>query len=348
MTPDGVIAVDTFGHYWQYDFISALFIPYQPVVKDEISNLPPVADRCTEEVRPRPFAREVVIGRHQFVAGDVIALGRVVVHGWVQGAVTSVNDRVIVARTGQVDGDIRAPEIEIRPGGIVSGEQTILTPVQAPLSLVEGNIGWLLLTFGLLLLVSSFLVTALMPRQLDTVSRCVEQHRWRTFVWGVLTLLVFFPVVLAVAVVSLIGLVVAPLVPLVCFLGIAMGMTVWGRQFGDSLLKRLRVRTVSPILSSMLGIAVWLSLWGSGFWMIRHGGPVTQATVTVVLAVLALLTAFPLLTGLGAALLTRFGFRSYVLLAAELSGGTRAPQPTPPPVPEAPPTIPRSGYVPTV
>ncbi|RME24341.1 MAG: hypothetical protein D6800_08830, partial [Candidatus Zixiibacteriota bacterium] len=60
LTPDGVIAVDTFGHYWQYDFISALFIPYQPVVKDEISNLPPVADRCTEEVRPRPFSREVV------------------------------------------------------------------------------------------------------------------------------------------------------------------------------------------------------------------------------------------------------------------------------------------------
>jgi len=347
LSSTGVIAVDTFGNSWQYDFRSAVFIPYQPVIRDDLPFSEPVADRCTEQLTPDAFSREVLVGYNEFVETDIIALGRVIVNGWVQGSVTSINGKVLVNRSGQVDGNIRAPEIEISSGGVVSGEQTVTTPFQVPVSLLEGNLIWIVMGTGLLILLTGFLIVSLMPTQLRTLGDCIHRYRWRTFLLGLASMVILFPVVITVSIVSIVGLVITPLIPLAYFFGMCMGFVKSGNRLGHHLLSRIGVREPALASASFVGLSLLTIAWVLSVWLSQAAGPMIQAIGTILLVLIALYTALPLFTGLGASLLTRFGFRQYIGLQEQQIHAQSAPAPAPPPIPETPPSIPgvRSGRI---
>lgn len=340
LSSTGVIAVDTFGNSWQYDFRSAVFIPYQPVIRDELPFSEPVADRCIEQLTPAAFSREVLVGYIEFVERDIVALGSVIINGWVQGSVTSINGKVLVNHSGQVDGNIRAPEIEISSGGVVSGEQTVTTPFQVPVSLLEGNLFWIVLAVGLLIFITGFLIVSLMPSQLQTLGDCIHRYKWRTFGLGIASLVILFPVMLTVSIISIVGLVITPLIPLAYFFGVCMGIVYSGKQLGNFLLSRFGVRKPALASASFVGLSLLTITWVLSVWLSQAAGPMIQAIGTILLALIALYTALPLFTGLGASLLTRFGFRPYIGLHEEQLSAEKAPAPAPPPIPETPPSIP--------
>ena len=139
LSPDVVIGVDTTGQVWRYDFDQAAFeksssIP-TPGGARESENLP-VEVRCTDEIRVKPFERRsVTVGVDEFIDGNITVYGRVTIRGWVKGNVVSIMGPVTVYEGSQVDGDISAPEISVRRGGIVQGRQIITDKLDLPESI---------------------------------------------------------------------------------------------------------------------------------------------------------------------------------------------------------------------
>ena len=173
LTPEGVIAYDTAGERWYYDFEERLFVAgYPPTGEgpsdfdagiDDLDQLAPVQERCTNEKRIQPSHKKVTISWDEFVDGDVITFGPVTVHGWVRGGIQSYKGRVLVAESGQVDGDIRAPDIVVKPGGMVGGEIHRDESMEAFTDIVIRSFStdgiWIVFGFTVFLLAIGFIVT---------------------------------------------------------------------------------------------------------------------------------------------------------------------------------------------
>lgn len=63
---------------------------------------------------------------------------RVIVHGRVKGCVTA-NESVEVGRTGHVVGDIKAPKIVVRDGGVIDGRCEMTMPLVATAAIPESQ-----------------------------------------------------------------------------------------------------------------------------------------------------------------------------------------------------------------
>ena len=330
LTRDGVIAVDTYGHHWQYDFTVDRFIPYQPAAVGMVEGPDDIAARCTTLVQPPAFARRVTVEATQYVDGDIIALGTVIVNGWVRGSVTSVNGAVIVGASGQVDGDIHAPIIELQPGAVLGGQRIQTSPFEAQLSLVEGNAAAIVIVLTALLMLAAYLIVTLMPDRLDAVERCMTAHRWRTVVWGVLALVVVFPLALLLTLVSVVGII---LTPVACFLAIAMGVVAETRRIGRRLLRLSSRGRTADTVAALSGTLILMAFWWLAVWLTRSSGPVLQALGAVLLTVAVLVSLLPVLSGLGASLLTLYGFRPYEAGHETPAVAAEAPPPAPPETP---------------
>ncbi|MEE8577853.1 MAG: polymer-forming cytoskeletal protein, partial [candidate division Zixibacteria bacterium] len=138
LSDEGVTAVDTAGNDWYYDFTVGTFVTgvlrdgseqRGPEGREDTGDYPAIEVRCTEEISFKPLVSSALVGYDEFVDDDIIAYGRVTIKGWVKGDVTSIGKRVLVASSGRVDGDIAAPEIIVKEGGIVRGEQIIADEV---------------------------------------------------------------------------------------------------------------------------------------------------------------------------------------------------------------------------
>ena len=72
------------------------------------------------------------IGQFGWVHGDIRSTGPVLVSGRIDGEISS-DTQVRVLSTARIEGTIRAPSIEIRPGAIVNGtfdSQSASTPLK--------------------------------------------------------------------------------------------------------------------------------------------------------------------------------------------------------------------------
>ena len=349
MSPEIVIARDSFGNWWQYDFTSDDFIPFRP--EDRIENFltEPVEERCIKLKKVRtPIAGDVLVDFDEYVEGNIIALGKVVVSGWVKGNVNSINGEIIVTRSGQVDGQIKAPQIEVRSGGVVSGETIFTQRFDLPIELLAKYGREIVVGVSIFFLFGCFLLVSLMPRQLKTFGACVTEYRLRSVMIGLFTVLVIIPICIAVFVLTVVGLVLVPLVPLAGIVAIGMGLVCFGDRIGRNVLKQFNTETESMMLPTMIGIFLLSLLWFAAAWMVMASTALLQAFGVVLLFSVALYTCYPALAGLGASLLTGFGFRAYVGTHSGAAGNIDAPAPAPPPLPESPPTItPSSGPAPS-
>jgi len=351
LSEEGVTAIDTAGSEWYYNFEDGAWAPGNlpegsaddgsvsrvGLTGDEI----PVKERCTNEKKVKPFERSVWVGYEEYVEGDIIAYGRVTIKGWVKGDVKSVRKRVLITKSGRVDGDVEAPTIIVRDGGVVLGE---IKEVGLPLELddiartfsADGLI--IVLSFTVSLLLFCFLTVSLMPRQIRNFSLCLYQHKVKSFLLGLLFLFLMTPI-MALVMITIIGLPLVPLVPLAYLIAFGLGIVVFGNMLGRQFALRYMGGEKSMLLQSTLGIILLMSLWFVVALLMGAGNDVSYGFGIFFLVVSILFTSFPILAGVGTAILTHFGFKEYHIYTdgQEQPGASHVPAPAPPPIPNGPP-----------
>jgi len=339
LTREGVIAYDSLGDRWQYDFDSDVFVPARalPERAPEIV-IDPVEIRCTEELKIEGYPkRSVLIGYDEYVNGDIVAFSRVTVKGWVKGDVQSISRSVVVTESGQVDGDIKAPEIIVRDGGIVLGKQVISTKIELPVKSITYDFIVVIIVLTAFFLLAGFLVVQLMPRQLENFQSCMCRHRVKTFLLGFISSL-FFPIVIAVLAVTIVGLIVVPLVPILYIVAVAFGMISFGYNIGRMLAKRFFNIERGQLFQVLLGIVTVMGLWLLASIFMSPQSDVANGFGIFFLVISIIITTYPVFSGVGAALLTRVGFRQYVSFADKMQEqGVQSP--APPPIPQEPPIM---------
>lgn len=339
--PDGVMAIDTADQEWHYDFDLEMFTPdnggtetYQTELLHYTYDLP-VAERCVVPRDVQPFETKILIREDEYVAGDVNAWGKVIVKGWVQGDVIS-RERVVVRSTGQVDGDIEAPQINVRPGGIVLGEQRTkeLPEFSAPFS-ASGLV--VVLSLAGLVFFFCLIMSSLMSRQSSNIENCLATYRLRTFFIGLLSIFLL-PVAIVVVAITIVGIVITPLVPILFAVAMVQGIAVYSGIIGKALSRRLFGSERTSLVRMLLGLALLTSFWLVVAILLGSGDEVSQGFGVFFLVVSIVITAFAMFSGIGAVILTRFGFRKYASWRDRQSGdsGGSAPTPAPPPIPNTP------------
>jgi len=201
LTEEGVIAVDTAGYEWYYDFEYSSFVAgFQPigdaagevfVPGSEYGNIP-IEERATIRKRLKQFELgSVTVREDEYVAGNIISFGKVTVKGWVKGSITSA-DRVLVTETGYVEGDIKASRVVKKDGSVILGE---ITETTMPLDIETFTPGLghkFLLVMSIVtavFLLFGFLIFTLMPGQVATMQSCILKHTGRSTGLGLILIL---------------------------------------------------------------------------------------------------------------------------------------------------------------
>ncbi|MDH3938737.1 MAG: polymer-forming cytoskeletal protein, partial [candidate division Zixibacteria bacterium] len=267
LSDEGVVAVDTAGYDWYYDFDRGRWeagIPEPdevPPPQDDfgIGGQDPIAERCTVEKWIKPFeTRPVMVGYDEYVDGDITVLGRVTIKGWVIGNVRSLDKRVLITETGWVDGDIQAPKVIVREGGFVGGD--ILEEdfdLSSPFS-VAGII--VAASFTGLLLLSALLVITVAPRHTENLCNCIENSKAKTFFLGFLLWLVM-PLLMVLVTITIVGAFVIWVVPLAYVAASILGMIAFGNMVGRVLSRQLLAGEKGRLFQTLVGILLTMSLW---------------------------------------------------------------------------------------
>ncbi|MCD6249527.1 MAG: polymer-forming cytoskeletal protein [candidate division Zixibacteria bacterium] len=353
LSPEGVIAFDSADNKWIYDFELEQFVEDdrdqdetggQRETGSREERVDPVEVRCVEEkIVDLPALRAVYVGRDEYVDGDVLASGRVTIKGWVKGRVQSFNKTVLVTATGQVDGDIKAPEVVIKPGGVVLGEVVESPRLDIPIDRFDDQLAtegiWVVFAFTLTLTLIVFLTSSLVPRKMTNLTDCVCQYPVRSFLLGFLFLILMPAIVLLVAV-TIVGILVVWLVPIAYLVALALGMGISGFQITGPLMRRHFGMNLGSVAISLSGVLMYMVAWAVVALLLgsdRDGSSGYHGLGVFMLVISILGTIYPFMTGIGAAVLTRFGFRPYVGSAeAQAQTTEAAPVPAPPPIPEGP------------
>ncbi|NOY88807.1 MAG: hypothetical protein GXO93_05385 [FCB group bacterium] len=352
LSDQGVEAVDTAGYDWYYDFDKGVFVLGSNTNEESGSNLEssqkanienyPIEERCVEEKKVKPFVRSVLVGYDEYVDGDIIAYGRVTVKGWVRGDVKSINKRVLVTSTGRVDGDIEAPEIIIRDGGIVKGRQVItgnpglikLKDITSTFS-VDGII--VVISFTFFFLFFGFLIISLMPRQLRNFNQCFYRQKVKTYFIGFFFILLM-GVIMLIVTITIVGIVLIPFIPFLYLFAIIMGVVSFGNGIGKIISRQWGSDEKGIMWQSFLGILVFMSLWLLVAVLLGANNNVSEGFGILFLVIAIIISTYPVCSGVGAAVLTRFGFKPCTTWEKKGQWGKASsmPTPAPPPIPENP------------
>jgi hypothetical protein len=349
LTNEGVNAVDTAGNYWTYDFDKGSFVPDKSVVAQttrsgegrrvEEAAYRAVEERCTQEKIVKPFQKSVVVGYDEYVSAGFIAYGQVIVKGWVKGDVQSISGRVLVTASGQVDGNVKAPEIVVNSGGKVSGQQITTDALDFPTEVLQRSFSVdglvIVLGFLLFLLVTAFLVTTLFPIQFGNLKNCMLTFRVRSVFVGLLFLLLL-PLIIILVSITIIGIAVVPFIPMAYVLAMACGVTALGSAIGETISGKILGGSKNRMIHALIGVPVFMLLWVFVAVLLGSTG-VAYGFGIFFLVVSIVVSLYPVLGGIGAALLTRFGYREHTGIKVDhRRQASEAPTPAPPPIPEMP------------
>ncbi|MGH8015830.1 MAG: bactofilin family protein, partial [Candidatus Zixiibacteriota bacterium] len=350
LTEEGVVAIDTAGYEWYYDFEYSTFVAGEPPRADGEFGVPlpgseydgiPIEERATIQKKVKHFeVGSVTVRDDEYVDGDIKALDMVTIKGWVKGNVISIRDRVLVTETGVVDGDIEAPRIIVKDGGQVGGEiieSDVPIEIQDITSRFSHEFVLVMVTITPALLFLGFILLALMPRQIENMESCIMKHKGRTFFLGFLIFLVM-PAIVVLLAITIVGAVLIPILPVVYLWAIILGIVATGRGLIKPVYKKYIGRAGNQVLLGILGILALMTPWIiSSVQMGNESSPAFEIGV-LLLVFTSIFTAFPVFAGIGAAFLTRFGFRVYSPKTqfGPRPGGPSAHAPAPPPIPDVP------------
>ena len=336
LSPEGVTAFDTLGNRWVYSFIFDEFIPGEEADRregPESDEILPVTERQMEEIKVKRFQSNILVGYNEFVDDNILATGRVTIRGWVKGNVQSFT-RVVVTGTGQVDGDIRAPNVDIKEGAIILGEIS-----ETPIPKFSAAGIWVVFGFFIFLVLFTWIIIALAPQQVRRVDACIKRYRSRSLIMGFVLIILMGPIMAAFAL-TIVGLIVTLLLPFAYLMAVALGIVSFSLTIIRLTLGRFLSRPWGMMYQAFLGLLLFSILWFLVAYLKGAADPTMQGFGTALLAISILITTYPVCTGLGATFLTRFGFSDYVSYRDRTApGGRAAPAPAPPPMPNAPRTV---------
>ena len=260
------------------------------------------------------IGEDVEIGTFEKVRGDVIVIGgKITVRGSVTGNVVAIGNSIHITSTGRIDGDAVTVggQITQDAGGTVQGS-FIDTNVWPTHFFWRGNrMAWFFFSLAgvIFLLTVTVLVGVIVPRNVDRIEHHARTRFGMSFLIGLLTQ-ILLPVICILLLITVIGIPVAlVLVPLavisLLFLGftgvakaVGQGVGERGLNLGNSSLALIAVGVLTVKLVSMLGGAIGII-----------GDLFTPFALAIKLAG-GLIVYIAWTTGLGAALMTRFGTRT--------------------------------------
>lgn len=362
LSSEGVTAVDTAGGRWTYDFERLQFTATQPASASDTRGrepggneeaVPSAEVRCTErKVVDYPALTAVYVGRDEYVEGDIVAYSRVTIKGWVKGNVQSLNKAVLITSTGRVDGNVQAPQVEIKNGGVVLGKVIETPAYEIPVDVIKSGVSmagmWVVFGFALASLLVAFLALSLAPVRMATMNECIAGQPVKSALMGFMFVFLL-PVIILLVCLTVVGLLVVWMVPLAYFAAFTVGMCSTGYLVSVAVMRRLGRPRPGTWLGSLLGVTFFMGLWALTALTLGVGNEQwsgSEGTGVLLLVISILVTCYPLLAGIGAAVMTRFGSRPYVRRKSVFARSTEpAPAPAPPPIPEGPsdftPRIPR-------
>jgi hypothetical protein len=228
----------------------------------------------------------------------VVIGGSATIYGNVVQDVVAVGGSVYLKDSAVVGGDVVSVggKIVRDPLAAVKGDQTEVdvsgvSPMFAFLAkggLIKGA-AFLSIMGVLSLILLAILLIALFTPQLGMVSALIERQVWRTFLWGLLVLILIVPVVVVLAV-SIIGIVFIPVWLILIAAAAIFGYFAAAQLVGKVTLKTFRLSGKPMIIEAIVGI---LFLWLIG--LIPFVGWLVKLVATG--------------CGLGAVALTRFGIK---------------------------------------
>lgn len=149
-------------------------------------------------------------------------------------------------------------------------------------------------------------------------------------------MILLFPLVLTLILITIVGVLLSPLLPLAYAVAATIGLLAFGRLLLSKvgfLNESGRLRPIRCLLGVLIPMLPWLLaglLMGSTDGLARGFGVFCLVCAILITVVLGSM-------GVGAALLTRFGWRDYVASKSGQRRSRGAPTPAPPPIPQPSP-----------
>ena len=293
------------------------------------------------------FGRTVRVEENEEVTGDLVAIfGRAEIEGKVNGDVVAPFGSVYLGPRAEVDGNVVAGQLEKFDGAVVHGDQITVGFTNRGARIFKGhpldfreegpfsNPPVLLLislvSTGVLLLIYT-LTWALVPQRVETVRHQLMEGFLKSFFIGFLGLLAILPVFILLLV-TIIGIPVALIVlPLALILATFLGDTSVCLAVGERLKKTLNFNTDSKIFLIAAGLLILEFPFLLGALLLAIEG--AALGLGIFMLVFGVLLNFVLwMVGFGAVILTRYGARPKLALAAVPPSATpMVPQPSAPP-----------------
>ncbi|MFA6170163.1 MAG: hypothetical protein WCW67_01495 [Candidatus Margulisiibacteriota bacterium] len=206
----------------------------------------------------------VVVPMGAEVKDAVSVGGNVTVYGKVAGDAVAVGGNVFMKETGKVVGDAVAVGgvVVKEPGAIVRGNSIeIAAPgvASAMTFFVNGGILKGLVLFKLLSFIGFIVLTMIMVSlfisQLGKVSGAIEEGLLRSFLYGLLILLLFLPITIVLAI-SLIGIMLIPIWVLLMAAAAFFGYFGAGHLLGKKTLNAFRIYNKSMMVETLTGVSL--------------------------------------------------------------------------------------------
>lgn len=295
--------------------------------------------------------------------GDAVAIGgHLEVTGTVHGNAVAVGGGVDVGDGATVMGDgvAVAGTLDIDPGGQVLGQRSSVGFGEgwsggwgdgwAPFGVFSSLHGlfWSIFRAGLLALLVGLCVLVARP-SVEAGVRRVESEPWKALFAGLLTQLLFFPVLVLVTVVlavSIIGiplLILVPVAVLVLIFGNLVGFASVATVAGRAVERRFGAALSGPFLVAVVGVVAIQAISLVGRAIGLPGGVLGIIGITV-LALGFCIKYVAWTVGLGSITLVALGrdWRQPPPVAAVAGTASTAPAPPPPPADAEAPELPRA------
>lgn len=321
------------------------------------------ADWATEPIKaPRYSSQRIRISIDEVVTGNITSPEKVIIEGLVEGDVFSLSS-IVITKTGVVNGDVRAPKIRVRSGGMVTGAE--IESVIGFADELDDEFGQIInlgafATFAIVagaLLLVAFLSISLAPRSVELAAATIANYPWRTMWTGLLVTLALGPAVAIVAV-TVVGIPLALALVVAFPAALLVGIVAFSQHSGAVSLAAYGKEPGSALRRITVGILILMGLWAVAISLNESSSDMLSGWgifLTVIVAIYSFVAAF---SGIGAVAMTRFGRREYTPHTGWKSKNPPPPAPPPmpnqstppgcpaPPAPPAPPPLPSSPSLP--
>jgi len=208
-------------------------------------------------------------------ADNVIAIGgQITVNGLVEQNVVAIAGSVVLTNKAVVRGNVIVVGgvVARGSGSLVYGDVTEInssTLSEAITSAMRGELeGWSLilniisLCFFAIILITTLIMTLLIPRSLALIANAIESNKLKSFLWGILATLMIVPFFMLLAI-SIIGIVLIPLAFTVLLIAAIVGFIAFGVLLGNFIITRIfRGYKKSLVKEALVGVSLlWLLGW---------------------------------------------------------------------------------------